>query len=287
MSFQAFSLAQNVRTTHNIRQTAKHLLLTLAGYCNRNYYCFPSQKTLAEDLSTTRETVNRTMKELVAMGLVDVRKRKVKNGYRANGYTVKIREWLIAHGFKLVESINEEGKKWLTAVQVSKCDIDTNYVTKCHLHSDNMSHDPVIEPVTESIKDLSIENTRKISANELTNNEQFAAVAKQVGFVGDIENSFHGFIGNCLAKDLGLKMFTQWLGEWRKWIAREKSFARVEQPYKAGQKPNKIAQKPQTQTMQESINALKQRPDVVVRDHRNKRRPSVVATTDRKQSNET
>jgi hypothetical protein len=42
------------------------MLCVLATYIDQNGNCYPSQQRIAEDLGTTRETVNRTVKELLA-----------------------------------------------------------------------------------------------------------------------------------------------------------------------------------------------------------------------------
>ena len=85
MSIKLMSEAWELR----LPQTEKMVLLCLCDYANDSGECWPSVETLATKCSVSDRTVQRTIRKLVADGLLTVRS---SNGRVANVYRISLRQ---------------------------------------------------------------------------------------------------------------------------------------------------------------------------------------------------
>jgi len=77
MSIKAMS---HVWEVTNLNTYEKFVLLALADYCNHNLVAWPSVQTLAEKVRMSKNGVRNILERLVAMGALEVKHRKQKNG---------------------------------------------------------------------------------------------------------------------------------------------------------------------------------------------------------------
>jgi len=87
VSFKLMAQALDIKTGAPI---TKLILLKLCDNANDNGVCWPSQDLIAEQCETTRETVNRHIKKLTHMGLVELEHQSKKGAQTVNKYKINL-----------------------------------------------------------------------------------------------------------------------------------------------------------------------------------------------------
>jgi biotin operon repressor len=86
VSAGGFTQVPNILLKSNLSSNAKVVYAQLLAYAWSNDRCYPGQERMAEDLGSTKSTVNRAVLELQATGWLDVERR---GQGRTNIYVLK------------------------------------------------------------------------------------------------------------------------------------------------------------------------------------------------------
>lgn len=70
-------------TDKRLGSAAFRVLAALGRHGDKNGWCFPSQKTLADDLGITRQAVSKSIQQLVALGYVTIKEQHRADGSRS------------------------------------------------------------------------------------------------------------------------------------------------------------------------------------------------------------
>lgn len=102
-------ISNDVIQNKNISVGAKSLYFLLSSYCFADKKeCFPSQKTLAEQLNKSVRTIQRWLKELEENGLIQIKNR----GYLTNLYTILKKIYINPTVKKVKEKVNTLKNKY-------------------------------------------------------------------------------------------------------------------------------------------------------------------------------
>lgn len=162
MSWQATAWGQRQTTGSSGR---KALLLVLANYADDQGICWPSQETLAKDTEQSVDTVQRQLRKLAELGLIEIMKRQQGRGrwprrtYRLN----MLKSTGPQNAARRAEEAPCEFNGSESRPQPARDQAATSSVTEPQA----LRHEPSIEPTFKPSWNLSAANSKpKLSAAE-------------------------------------------------------------------------------------------------------------------------
>lgn len=98
-------VARNIADKMNLGQRERNVFIELANRSNNDNWCWPGLKKIAEDAKVSVSTVQRALKELIALGLV-----MKKPNFRENGsQTSNI--YILSENLLLLEEVKKENER--------------------------------------------------------------------------------------------------------------------------------------------------------------------------------
>lgn len=165
MSWQATAWAERQSTGSAAR---KVLLLVLANYADEQGICWPSQETLAKGTEQSVDTVQRQLRKLAEMGLIEIVKRPLGRGrwsgrtYRLNMLPKPTEPQNAAQPAHKAPTGSLEGPQFEPQPARDRAAVDP--VTEPQALRHEPSIEPSLEPSLELPTTTKVESNRKLSA---------------------------------------------------------------------------------------------------------------------------